>query len=866
MASRVRHAQKIGASVPDLAAGIAYSVVKNALYRIIGADCVDTLGDKIVVQGGAFKSDAVLRAFEKTCGVEVTRLESAHLMGAIGSALFARERAREAAMGVDEANGVQSSLLTTEELMSFSVRRFSAHCPGCANNCSLSIADFGEGRHFVSGNRCEKANEYAYALNQPAIPYPGQENGECAGNSGNGNRAPNAIASEQRILRRFGDARVRGARGKRAIGLMNCFEAYEYIPFWHALFSRLGFSVIVPDDARGEKYEQEALATVPAESVCFPAKMSHMRLFDLLHSGVDVVFMPHFSRFGRCAVSCEYALALAYSVPHFSEGKAKLCTPLLRSFRMHRIEDDPDDVETLYRAISELCPNEAPLEKGEFENALNYGIRVQEGVFSQIKDANDEVISWLSSDERRHAMVIAGRPYHNDPRLMRGVDRMLSRLGFGVLNPTGLGKRAKQTSGDDACPSWKPGRHLSRLARFAAGNEHIDLICLQSFGCGYDALSLEDARDVLEGTGKPFTTLKIDDLSDKAHILIRLRTLAESIEINERKTREAQCGKEGSTARRPACSPHGGINAAFLHRSNPFTTCDFSKPQYAGTRSSCVGKPSINNSDVWIMAEPMSEEDVETARREIPGDVCFTAASLMARALRVVRESPQAKRLHIPLVCNQCLLEGLEHVLWRLCGRHIEISWENTWNDKIDEDRILCMPPTGSTQERILRVGLIGNPLLCYDAFMNDGIVELLRSLDCSVAMPKEDNLFVEDVSYLGQLNEFASIGVDCVIYLQSFGCTKAHIHARGFLHELGRRYPNMPVTVVDYDPESSALNRENRIRLAVEAAKKRKDSKKARVPRCRSITRASTSIEDPQETSGRQKEKSAFPQEVNHT
>ncbi len=822
MTSRIRHAQKIGASMPDLAAGIAYSVVKNALYRIIGAERVGTLGDKIVVQGGAFKSDAVLRAFEKICGVEATRPESAHLMGAIGSALVARERAHAQAKREGGAESIASALLSADDLAALDVKRFSARCPGCANSCPLSVVGFGEDRQLISGNRCSKAEGFCYAPSRKPIPRITGASGcsdaraEHAGTSSRCS-APNAIAAEQSILRQFGDCVSPGKRGAYRIGIMNCFESYEYIPFWHALFTHLGFSVVVSDDARGEKYEREALATVPAEGVCFPAKMAHTRLFALIGAGADAVFMPHFDRLGHCAVACEYALALANAVPAFAEGKTVLCTPKLHSFKARRIADCPDDIDELHRAIGKLCPPGAPLSRDELGEAVRRAVHVQEQAFSQIEQANERVISWLGESADNHAIVVAGRPYHTDPRLMRGVDRMLEKLGFGILSPTSLEKWAKRTPHSPDCPPWKPGKHLARLARFAASNDRVDLVCLQSFGCGYDALSLEDARDALEAAGKPFTALKIDDLSDKAHIGIRLRTLAESIELMGRKA-AGENGTREKGNRTPSPSP----------RVMPQPTEHGSGPENSETGSG--RRPAA--SDIWIMDDPVAESDIETARREIPGDVCFTAAALMAKALRAVRENPQVARLHVPYVCNQCLLDGLGHTVWRLCGTCPEIVWENSLGKAPDVQRRSDAGPSGeapgarSEGSDTTRVGIVGNPLLCHDALMNDGVVELLRSLGCEVAMPESARLFVEDVRYLDQLEAFANDGVDCVIYLQSFGCMKAHVHARGFMREYGRRWPDMPVTVVDYDPESSALNRENRIRLAVETARRKKQGR----------------------------------------
>ena len=820
MSSRVKHAQKIGASVNDLAAGIAYSVVKNALFRIIGAERIDTLGSKIVVQGGTFKSDAALRAFEKVCGVEAIRPESAHLMGAIGAALIARERSHDASRNTDGDLDAapRSTMISARELESLSVERFSSRCPGCSNACLLAIADFGNGRRFISGNKCSNANDFEFSRNEE----PKTRAAEAAAIEGRKptprpHQAPNAIAVEQRLLQSVESVVQTGLRGARAIGIMNCFETYEYTPFWRALFAELGFSVIMPDDARGASLEQAALATVPAEGACFPAKIAHMRAFDLMNAGADVIFMPRFNRIGRCAVSCEYADALADAVPAFEQGEVRLSRPHLSSFKVTRIAKDEDDLSALFSEVGSFCPDGAPLLREEFDHALEKALASQREFFDTVARANGKVIDWLAEDERRHAIVVAGRPYHTDPRLMRGIDTMLTKLGFAILCPTSSDAWATRRPHDPHCPPWKPGKHLARLARFAAENAQVDLVCLQSFGCGYDALSLEDARDILEAVGKPFTALKIDDLSDKTHLNIRLRTLAEGIESMSRRggngqgllTARSNEARECTIGRSDASTP-----ATVSHVEKERTASE-SVAGNAGV-AEAAGREFEHIPNV--MREGISVADAQVAQRQVPGDVCFTAAALIARTLRIVEENPQVRALHIPLVCNQCLLDGLAHTIWRLNGSCPEIIWDERWQQPIEEPAAT----KGKDTRRVL-VGIVGNPLLCFDAFMNDSILKLLERLGCDVAMPDPDKLFCEDVRYLDQLDEFSRKGVDCVIYLQSFGCMKAHVHARGFAHEFARRYPDMPITVIDYDPESSALNRENRIRLAVEAAQRTK-------------------------------------------
>ena len=544
---------------------------------------------------------------------------------------------------------------------------------------------------------------------------------------------------------------------------------------------------------------------------------------------------------GRCAVSCEYACALRGSVPAVARGEVAFSSPHLSSFKASRIIASDDDRAALFSALAAMCPDDNPLTEGEFEQALQAGVAAQEKFFQDVERANAAVMDWLADDPRKHAIVVAGRPYHTDPRLMRGVDVMLAKLGFALLCPTSLEAWAKRMPHDPNCQPWKPGKHLARLARFAAANPQVDLVCLQSFGCSYDALSLEDARDILDAAGKPFTALKVDDLSDKAHIGIRLRTLAEGIETASRRRATEGIGEETratgtANARgvasensreqdcREAAESSATGTASNPENSTPAEGAPKGDSPESGSPASDIRSPIASATgsarSLAIMERGMNEEDASVALREIPGDICFTAAALMARALRVMDENPLVEQLRIPLVCNQCLFDGLEHTLWRLRGRCPEVAWEEEWPDVPDARK----PERGTSPNREhVRVGLVGNPLLCFDPFMNDSIVRLLESLGCDVAMPDADKLFDEDVRYLDQFDEFARKRVDCVVYLQSFGCMKAHVHARGFAREYARRYPDMPVTVIDYDPESSALNRENRIRLAVEAAQQAK-------------------------------------------
>ena len=344
MTSRVRHAQKIGVETQDIAAGIAYSVVKNALFRIIGMSQLDSLGPHVAVQGGAFMSDAVLRAFELVGGIEAVRPDTAHLMGAIGAALTARLRANTLRK---EGGAPNSSLVGAQELAAFDPRRTAMRCTGCENVCALSIVEFATGRRFISGNRCDRAQACVErALKEKARTRsvgagalgayagarddaPGSDMPPARPTQPTESRPPNAIALEQKLLARFGDVLPGGRRGSACIGLPGVLAAYEQGPFWHTLFATLGFSLRVADDRRAEASgaAREGIGTIPSESVCFPAKLAHTRLHDLARQGVDAVFMPRYARGNRCPVTSLYASALADSVPLLRDSACQLASP-----------------------------------------------------------------------------------------------------------------------------------------------------------------------------------------------------------------------------------------------------------------------------------------------------------------------------------------------------------------------------------------------------------------------------------------------------------------------------------------------------------------------------------------------------------
>lgn len=777
MNSRVKHAQKAGAPIEDIAAGVAYSVVKNALHRIIGDDRIPQPGQRVVVQGGTFRSDAVLRAFELLCGVEAVRPAQAHLMGAIGCALFALDEA-----GADTT--ARSGLVGPDELQRLEVRREKVTCTGCANACELSVVSFDAERTrcFVSDNRCERG------LDEPRRRWGGGERAIQPGPLSH--HAPNVIADEQRLIASFGDIEQQGSRGSRRIGLMDSMALYAYRPFWRTLLVELGFSVMLPRPGCEADRMSEAWETVPSESACYPAKTSHVRYFSLCEGGCDAVFMPRFTRNYHCPVQTGYASALAANVgtARSGGGLAPIVSPELANYRPARFVRDEASMERLLAAVNELAGDEVPaITRDELDRAFSTAMQRQEEVNAELARRTEDALRWLADDPSRHGIVLAGRPYHMDEALLHGIDRELAQLGFAVLGVAGLAAAdpSRANAHLEGPHPWMPAKRLVGIARFVAGHPQLDAVFLQSFDCGFEAVSIEEAADVLDAAGKPCTTLKVDDISDLAHIRIRLRTLAAVIDMRG----EVEDGKtaEGSAVGR-------------FRQERPVV------PDKTASLLADIAK------------RPLDADDLECARRSCVKDACFTANAMAARVIRMLRDDPGITRVELPRVCETCLTDAVPRIVERACGRTPEYAWV-PWASGGDSSALAraSMHNDGSARPRI---GIVGNPLIVFEPFMNDHVVEMLESLGCEPIMPDPALLAGDDVRYLDQLALFEEQGIHDVIYLLSFGCLKGHVSARGALRELHERFADMRITVIDYDPESSALNRENRIRLAVDAAR----------------------------------------------
>ena len=524
MNSRVKQAQKEGATVGDIAAGLSYSVIKNALFKVIKMRDPEEIGRYVVVQGGTFMSDATLRAFEKLTGREAIRPDIAGCMGCYGAALLARDRAG--------AKGT-SSLMSREEIDGLQVRQTKAHCGRCSNNCLLTINNFGNGRKFVTGNRCEKGAGHKKAKVE----------------------APNLFAFKNKLLfdRPTLDAET-APRG--TVGIPRALNMYENYPFWHTFFTELGFSVVLSDQSTKKTYEA-GIESMPSESVCYPAKLSHGHIMNLLAKNPDFIWMPcirwerkedetagnHYN----CPIVMSYPQALGLNVDELAAPEVEF----LDAFVPY--DDKRELKRRLYELISVQREADAAAGKGRFrgehitrseiDRAVNAAWEADLEFKETMHRKGDETLRWMEEHDA-HGIVLAGRPYHNDPEINHAIPELVNSFGFAVLTEDSVAHKMRPERPIRVVDQWMYHSRLYRAARFVASRNDLDLIQLNSFGCGLDALTTDQVEEILEASGKIYTVLKIDEVSNLGAARIRVRSLMAALtEQRQELERAARAGE-----------------------------------------------------------------------------------------------------------------------------------------------------------------------------------------------------------------------------------------------------------------------------------------------------------------------------------
>ena len=492
MNSSVKQAQKDGASIENISAGLSISVVKNALYKVIRASSPEELGRKIVVQGGTFYNEAVLRAFEKEMGVEVIRPDIAGLMGAYGAALFGLRQS-------SKAHRTASGMMSQQELEAFEQKVVSVKCGGCGNHCQLTVNTFADGRKFISGNRCDK-------------PVTGKSE----------DNSLNLYAYKQQLLASYKP--VAGKRG--SIGIPLCLNMYELLPFWHAFWTKLGFAVHTsPVSSRGLYLAGQA--TIPSDTACFPAKLSHGHIKALTQMHLDAIFYPCLTynideglgdNHYNCPVVAYYPEVLAGNCPELEGQKF-----IYDYVGIHRPKD------FVHKMAKDVLPKYfGGISEKEVQEAANAAYAEYEAHMAQIRVKGSEIIDEARRQGRR-IIVLAGRPYHVDPEINHGIDHLITRHGAAVVTEDSISNRVEKFP-TSVLNQWTYHSRLYAAAKYCTTQPDMDLVQLVSFGCGLDAITTDETREILQEGGKLYTQLKIDEITNLGAVNIRLRSLFAALE------------------------------------------------------------------------------------------------------------------------------------------------------------------------------------------------------------------------------------------------------------------------------------------------------------------------------------------------
>ncbi|HHV42202.1 MAG TPA: 2-hydroxyglutaryl-CoA dehydratase [Clostridiaceae bacterium] len=545
MNSSIKQAQREGAGIEDISAGLSISVVKNALYKVIRTGSPEELGKHIVVQGGTLLNDAVLRAFELELERDIVRPEISGLMGAFGAALYAMKFS-------------DSKLLTLEQLERFTHNSSTRVCRGCANNCHLTINLFADGERFISGNQCQKPlgvkggdelpnlyhwkRERLLALARKSRSVSADR--LSTGNSGRimdelpetevgegglaADQASQDLALGTKPERVRQKDRVAKSKSRGKIGLPTTLSTYELAPLWQAVFTELGYEVVFTPLSTRKLYERGQLS-IPSDTVCYPAKIMHGHVELLIDQGIDLIFYPsltynidegHSANHYNCPIVAYYGEVLRGNMESLKQ--VRFFYPYLNIYNERFLR------RTLLPAVQQLDPT---VTRSEVRRAVRKGYAALRAERETIKRAGEEALDFARKNNKR-IMILAGRPYHIDPEICHGIDRLATSLGFVVVSEDSVAHLAKLPL-IKVLNQWTYHSRLYQAAQFACENDDVELVQLVSFGCGLDAITSDEVQRIMEKDGKLYTQIKIDDIKNLGAVRIRLRSLLGALEARQ---------------------------------------------------------------------------------------------------------------------------------------------------------------------------------------------------------------------------------------------------------------------------------------------------------------------------------------------
>ena len=513
MNSKIKQAQKEGYSVGDISSGLSYSVIKNAIQKVMKVRDVSTLGNHIVVQGGTFYNDAVLRAFELIVGKNVVRPDISGLMGAYGMALLSKEQ-YEANLDME----YKSKILREDELDKLEVKITHTHCNNCENHCKLTINKFNNGAIHVTGNRCEKG----------------------AGVVNKAKNLPNLVQYKYERLFNYKPLEEKDApRG--VIGIPRVLNMYEDYPFWFTFLTSLGFRVILSEKSTRKTYEK-GMESMPSESVCYPAKLSHGHIESLLEQGIKTIFYPcmPYSRkeyekadnHYNCPIVISYSEVLRNNVEGLKDEKIKFINPFL-----------PFDKKNLVKKVLELDEfKEYNFTKAELNEAATKAEEEYQKCKEDIRNKGAETVKYIEENHLK-GIVLAGRPYHVDPEINHGIDTLITSLGLCVLTEDSISDKTEVKRPIRVVDQWVFHARLYAAADFVGKHDSLELIQLNSFGCGVDAVTTDQVEEILSSYNKMYTLIKIDEVNNLGAVRIRIRSLLAS--MNKREQEKLESSENG---------------------------------------------------------------------------------------------------------------------------------------------------------------------------------------------------------------------------------------------------------------------------------------------------------------------------------
>lgn len=494
MNSKVKQAQKEGATLADISAGLSYSVIKNALYKVIKLRNKDSIGKNIVVQGGTFYNEAVLRAFEKEADVTVVRPDIAGLMGAYGMALLAHEK----------DDDQESTILTLSELEKLTYTNIMRHCEKCTNKCMLTVTSFNDNREFISGNRCERGANLP--LRSKSIP--------------------NLFDYKYKRVFNYRSLSVEDA-ARGVVGIPRVLNMYENYPFWHTLLSELKFRVVLSARSSKTIYEK-GIESIPSESACYPAKIVHGHIEDLIEKDIKFIFYPSVSyerkenndadNHYNCPVVASYPEVIRNNVDHVQTEHIKFKNPFVSL----------NNEKTLFSVLKDEL-KEYEINDQELHHAIDEAYKELNQCQKDIRDAGKKALGYMRKNHMQ-GIVLAGRPYHVDPEINHGLADLITNEGFVVLSEDSVWQMDQEHLDLRVVDQWTYHSRLYKAASFVSSQRDLQLIQLTSFGCGLDAVTSDQVAEILNARNKIYTLIKIDEGSNLGAIRIRIRSLKATIE------------------------------------------------------------------------------------------------------------------------------------------------------------------------------------------------------------------------------------------------------------------------------------------------------------------------------------------------